>query len=244
MARPTTGTAPEPGAQFRVDVRKTKVKVKICGITNWADARCACAAGADFLGFNFCPHSPRYIDPESARSIVRRLPKNVTSVGIFVNETPDDLVRVASAAGVKYVQLHGDETPADVSRLRRMLGPVKIIKGIRVRDAADVRKGTRFKDAWAILLDGFDARFRGGAGKAFDWPLAARANGNFRMFLAGGLTPENVGEAIRVVRPYAVDVCSGVESSPGKKERAKIRALMRNVNGRKSTADTVSQKGK
>lgn len=228
-------------------MRKTKVKVKICGITNWADARSACNAGADFLGFNFYTRSRRYIDPQRGKSIVRRLPKNVASVGIFVNEPLDDLVRVARAAGVKYVQLHGDETPAGVSRLRRMLGPVKIIKAIRVRRAADIRKAAQFRDACAILFDGFDPQRRGGTGKTFDWSFAARGNGRTRTFLAGGLTPDNVAEAIRIAQPYAVDVCSGVELSPGKKNRAKIKALMRAVNGatrRKRAADKVSSKGK
>lgn len=209
---------------------KSKVKVKICGITNWADARCACRSGADFLGFNFYPRSSRYIDPERARPIVRRLPANVSSVGIFVNEPPGNLIRTVRAVGLKYVQLHGDETPGMVSRLRRTLGAVKIIKAIRVRRAGDVKKVTRFNGVSAVLLDGFDARVRGGAGKTFDWSLASYAK-HQRVFLAGGLTPENVAGAIRVVRPYAIDVCSGVESSPGKKDRAKIRALMRAVNG-------------
>lgn len=212
---------------------KSKVKVKICGITNVADARCACDAGAHFLGFNFYPRSPRYIDPKRARSIVRRLPKDVASVGIFVNEYAQDVVRIAQFVGLKYVQLHGDETPDLVSRLRRELGAVKIIKAIHVQRTASVRRAARFQDVSAILLDGFDSRQRGGTGKSFEWSIAARANGKQRVFLAGGLTPENVAEAIRVGRPYAIDVCSGVESSPGKKDRRKIADLMRNVNGTK-----------
>lgn len=208
---------------------KSKVKVKICGITNWADARCACAAGTHFLGFNFYRRSSRYIDPERARSIVRRLPANVSSVGIFVNEPEENLIRTARGLNLKYVQLHGDETAAMVSRLRRALGAVKIIKAIRVKRAGDAKKAARFDGASAILLDGFDSRRRGGAGKTFDWSLASFANGYQRIFLAGGLTPENVAEAIRIVRPYAIDVCSGVESSPGKKDRSKIKALMRAV---------------
>lgn len=210
---------------------KAKVKVKICGITNWADARCACDAGAHFLGFNFYPRSPRYVDPKRARLIVRRLPKNVASVGIFVNELEEGVARIAQLVGLKYVQLHGDETPDFVSRLHRGLRAVKIIKAIRVRRAAHVKKAARFTDVSAILLDGFDPRSRGGTGKSFDWPLAACTNGRRHIFLAGGLTPENVAEAIGVVRPYAIDVCSGVESSPGKKDRRKIKDLMRNVNG-------------
>lgn len=212
-------------------MRKPRVKVKICGITNWADARCACDAGAHFLGFNFYPRSPRYIDPKRARTIVRRLPKHVSSVGIFVNESEEGVIGVAQLVGLKYVQLHGDETPHLVSCLRRRLGAVKIIKAIRVQRAAHVKKAARFKDASAILLDGFDARHRGGTGKSFEWLLARRANGGQHIFLAGGLTPENVAEAIHVVQPYAIDVCSGVESSPGKKDRRKIKSLMLNASG-------------
>jgi phosphoribosylanthranilate isomerase len=213
------------------------VKVKICGITSWADARSACDAGVDFLGFNFYPRSPRYIDPASARSIAQLLPKSVASVGVFVNEPEKNLIQIARFVGLKYIQLHGDETPAAVSRLRRLLPSTKIIKAIRVRKTSDVKHLARFGEAAAILLDGFDAGRRGGAGKTFDWSLAAGANGRAaRIFLAGGLTPENVSEAIRVVHPYAVDVCSGVESSPGKKDRAKIKAFMRPVNGRKRSA--------
>jgi phosphoribosylanthranilate isomerase len=227
------------GATLRIvdfmlgSMQTANVKVKICGITNWPDARCACDAGVDFLGFNFYPASPRYIGPATARSIIQRLPKSVASVGVFVDEPPESLIRTAKIARVKYVQLHGDETPAFVSRLRRALPAVKIIKAIRVRSASDVRRSSRFRNASAILLDGFDRRRRGGSGKAFDWSLAARAGGRARIFLAGGLTLENVTEAIRVVRPYAVDVCSAVELSPGKKDRSGIKAFMRRVNGGK-----------
>ncbi|MGH9734183.1 MAG: phosphoribosylanthranilate isomerase [Candidatus Acidiferrales bacterium] len=221
---------------------KAKVKVKICGITNFADARCACDAGAHFLGFNFYSRSPRYIDPKRARSIVRRLPKTVASVGIFVNESEQAMVRIAQLVGLKYVQLHGDETPDLVSRLRRALGAVKIIKAIRVQRAASVRRAARFDGASAILLDGFDARQRGGTGKSFDWSLAARASVKQHIFLAGGLTPSNVAEAIRIVRPYAIDVCSGVESSPGKKNHGEIRVLMSNVNGTKRSRKKASSR--
>jgi phosphoribosylanthranilate isomerase len=141
---------------------KAKVKVKICGITNWRDARCACDAGADFLGFNFYRRSPRYIDPVRAQTIVRRLPRKIAGVGVFVNEAEDDLVRIARLVRLKYVQLHGDETPAVVSRLRRALPAVKIIKALRVRKTFRVEQMSRFADASAILLDGFDGRLRGG----------------------------------------------------------------------------------
>lgn len=210
------------------------VKVKVCGITSWRDARFACEAGADLVGFNFYRRSPRYVDPARARVIVRRLPEKVASVGIFVNEPEDKLIRTARLVGTQYVQLHGDETPAAVSRLRRALGAVKIIKAVRVRNASCIKKAGRFRCADAILLDGFDGRRFGGAGKKFDWSLAARANGRTRIFLAGGLTPENITEAIRTVRPYAIDVCSGVESSPGKKDPAKVRAMLEAVRGSKA----------
>jgi phosphoribosylanthranilate isomerase len=216
-------------------MRKKTVKVKICGITNWRDARCACDAGADFLGFNFYRRSPRYIDPSCARAIVQRLPGNVAGAGVFVNEAEDDIVRIARLVGLKYVQLHGEEAPAAVSRLRRALPAVRIIKAIRVRKTLRAGQIRRFHDASAILLDGFNASLRGGTGKTFDWLLAAGTSARARIFLAGGLTPENVAEAVRAVRPFAVDVCSGVESSPGKKDRRKVRALMRAVNGAQST---------
>ncbi len=223
-------------------MRTARVKVKICGITNWADARCACSAGAHFLGFNFYRGSLRYIDPKRARSIVQRLPKDVASVGVFVNEPEKTLVQIADLVGLTYLQLHGDETPALVSRLRRTLGTVKIIKAVRVRRATDIRKAKCFNDASAILLDGFDGRWRGGTGRSFEWSLAAGSNGHQRIFLAGGLTPENVAEAIRVVHPYAVDVCSGVESSPGKKDPRKIESLMRNVSGRNRSRRKAASK--
>jgi phosphoribosylanthranilate isomerase len=209
---------------------KPKMKVKICGITNWADARCACVAGADFLGFNFYRPSPRYIEPAKARRIIRRLPGNVAAVGVFVNEPEDSMLRTARAVGLKGVQLHGDETPARVSRLRHSLRSVKVIKAIRVRKTLRREQLTRFGDASAILLDGFDGHRRGGTGRKFDWSIVPRGKMPSRIFLSGGLTPENVADAIRTARPYAIDVCSGVESAPGKKSPAKIKALMRAIN--------------
>src|SRR5215469_2317034 len=208
-----------------------KVKVKICGITNWADARCACAAGADFLGFNFCRHSPRYIEPTKAREIIRRLPKDVAAVGVFVNEPAESLLQTARAVGLKGVQLHGDEAPSLVSRLRRSARSIKVIKAIRVRKTLPAQQLARFADASAILLDGFDGFRRGGTGRKFDWSLIPRRKRRVPIFLAGGLTPQNVTDAIHTVRPYAIDGCSGVESAPGKKSPAKIKALMHAING-------------
>jgi len=199
------------------------VKVKICGITNWSDARGAVEAGADFLGFNFYRESSRYIAPAAARRIVQRLPAGVASVGVFVNEPEPEMLAIARRVGLDYVQLHGDETPEIVSRMRRSF---RVIKAIRVRDSFRAAQLANFKWAFSILLDGFDARLRGGTGKSFDWKVAKRAGRKRRIFLAGGLTPENAAEAVSAARPFAIDVCSGVESRPGKKDAARMRALV------------------
>jgi phosphoribosylanthranilate isomerase len=199
------------------------VKVKICGITNWTDARRAVEAGADFLGFNFYPKSSRYIAPAAARRIVQRLPNTVASVGVFVNEPEPEMLTIARRVGLDYVQLHGDETAEVVSRMRRSF---RVIKAIRVRDSFRVSQLGNFKRASSILLDGFDAHLRGGSGKSFDWKLAKSAGRKRQIFLAGGLTPENAAEAVSAAQPFAIDVCSGVESQPGKKDVARMRALV------------------
>jgi phosphoribosylanthranilate isomerase len=200
-----------------------KVRVKICGITNWTDARRAVEAGAQFLGFNFYRLSPRYIRPAAARRIIRRLPDGIAAVGVFVNEPEANMLAIARRVGLDYLQLHGEETPDQVARLKR---EIPVIKAVRVRDSFRPKQLDSFGRASAILLDGFDARRHGGTGKTFNWNLARGSNGSRRIFLAGGLTPENVAEAIRVARPYAVDICSGVEARPGRKDPARIVALM------------------
>jgi phosphoribosylanthranilate isomerase len=202
------------------------VKVKICGITNWVDARNAFQAGADFLGFNFYRESPRYIAPAAARRIVRRLPEGVRSVGVFVNESEAEMVSIARDVGLHFVQLHGDEPPQLVSQLRRT---VPVIKAVRVREGFRTAELARFTKASAFLLDGFDSKRRGGTGKRVDWNLAKRVGRKRRIFLAGGLTPENAAEAVNAARPYAIDVCSGVESRPGKKDAARMQALLQAV---------------
>jgi phosphoribosylanthranilate isomerase len=202
------------------------VKVKICGITNLRDARQAFKAGADFLGFNFYPRSPRYVTPRTARRILRRLPQKVMSVGVFVNEREDEMLRIARQVGLDYLQLHGEESPMTIAHLARTL---PVIKAVRVRDSFRAAKLTRYKHASAFLLDGFDRRRYGGSGKTFRWNMALRAKRAGRIFLAGGLTPENVSEAIRSAKPYAVDVCSGVETKPGKKNPALVVNFIRAV---------------
>jgi phosphoribosylanthranilate isomerase len=199
------------------------VKVKICGITNWTDARRAVEAGADFLGFNFYPKSSRYIAPAAARRIVKRLPDAVASVGVFVNEPEPEMLAIAQQVGLDYVQLHGDETAEVVSRMRRSF---RVIKAIRVRNTFRVSQLANFKRASSILLDGFDVHLRGGTGKTFNWKLAKSAARKRQIFLAGGLTPENAAQAVSATRPFAIDVCSGVELRPGKKDAARMRALV------------------
>lgn len=202
------------------------MRIKICGITNSRDARRAIECGADFLGFNFYPGSPRYVTPAKARLMVRRLPKSVAAVGVFVNEPEDQVLAIARRVGLKYLQLHGDESPAEVARLAR---EVPVIKALRMKKPFRTAQVARYVRASALLLDGYDRRRRGGTGKTFDWKIARRLSSRSRIFIAGGLAPENVAEAVRIARPYAVDVSSGVETRPGKKDPARLKAFARAV---------------
>jgi phosphoribosylanthranilate isomerase len=200
--------------------------VKICGITNWADAKAALDLGAEFLGFNFFPRGPRFITPAAAARIVRRMPKSAAAVGVFVNQEPATVQSIGIAARLDFVQLHGEESPRAAARLAWEFG---VIKAIRVRPGFRVERLAGYSDLCAILLDAYDAKQRGGTGRRFDWRIAAKARRYGFLFLAGGLTPENVGEAIRAVRPYAVDVASGVEARPGKKDHRRLREFFREV---------------
>ena len=199
------------------------VLIKICGITNLADAEAACAAGAGALGFNFYPRSPRYVAPAAARAIIERLRASVLTVGVFVDEAePAQVARAADEAGVAAVQLHGDESAAYCAALADRT----VIKALRVGARFTPEAATRYA-AHAILLDAFSPRAHGGTGQVFDWSLARRTRELVpRLFLAGGLNAENVGAGIAVVRPYAVDVCSGVEAAPGRKDLPKLRAFV------------------
>jgi phosphoribosylanthranilate isomerase len=201
-------------------------RVKICGITRWADARLAVEAGADALGFNFYRPSPRYIEPRAAARIARRLGKKVTKVGVFVDEPAESVRRIAGEVGLDAVQLHGSERPA---RVRELAAFSPAIKVFRVRPGFRPARLGRYPAATAFLLDGYAPGRHGGTGRRFDWETARRAARYGRVILAGGLRPENVAEAIRQARPYAIDVCSGVESRPGKKDPVKMRQFMRQV---------------
>ncbi len=193
--------------------------VKICGVTRLPDALAAAKAGADSIGLNFYPRSPRCIDPARATEIVRALPAGVEAVGVFVNEPPERVNAIAEQAGLHMVQLHGDETPDQAERIH-----LPVIKVLRLRGEPDITAAERYK-VDLFLLDTPSESF-GGTGKLQDWPLAAKACRRLRAFLAGGLTPDNVAEAVRAVNPYGVDVAGGVESAPGIKDPAKIAAFI------------------
>lgn len=198
-------------------------RIKICGITRLEDAELSMELGASALGFNFYPPSPRYIAPADAFGIVRRLPPFRVTVGVFADETDLNHVSdVAREAGVNVVQLHNPGVPTSVgATLGRypLIWTVAVAHGFGPEALKDLR-------ATAFLLDASHPTLRGGTGRTFDWNLAREAKKYGPIILAGGLTPENVGEAIRTARPYAVDVASGVESSPGKKDPARVRAFI------------------
>jgi len=196
--------------------------VKICGITNVADAQAAVDAGADALGFNFYRPSPRYITPDDAREIINRLPQSVLTVGVFVNENPQALLLVAEQAGISAVQLHGDESPEYCQEL----GGKYVIKAFGATNNLNFNAYR----VDAIMLDTKDELLHGGTGRVFDWSIAQRATSSVpKLFLAGGLSPENVAEAIARVRPYAVDACSSLEMRLGKKNHERVRAFIKAV---------------
>ncbi len=202
------------------------VRVKICGITNLADARAAIAAGADALGFVFVPGTPRYISPDLAGEIVRELPPFIARVGLFVDAETRTVAEALVRSGMDTLQFHGEETPDLVRQFRRA---VKVMKAFRVRGEETLMRLPAYADAVdAILLDAYVAGAHGGTGAQFDWKLAVQARDLGRpLVLAGGLTPANVAEAVRTVRPYGVDVSSGVESAPGRKDPEKLAEFVR-----------------
>ncbi len=197
------------------------VRVKICGVTRLEDALAAAELGADALGFNLWPGSKRHVEADAVREIVARLPPFLTPVGVFVNQEPTAVLHLSAQARVTVVQLHGDEEPRDCA------GHVMpVVKSFRVAGPEDLEPIPRYHRVAAVLLDARGDGF-GGTGRTFDWELAKRVAGGKPLVLAGGLTPENVAEAVRAVRPYAVDVASGVESSPGVKDRDKMARFIR-----------------
>jgi phosphoribosylanthranilate isomerase len=196
-------------------------RIKICGLTRLEDAQRAVDLGAAALGFNFYPLSPRYIEPAAARAMVRGLPPFVTAVGVFANETDaGHVISLAREAGVTAAQMHGPKFPA----LHELLSVLTLVVAVTVREGFKPEELRKVK-ASAHLLDAFDRDRLGGTGKTFDWSAAREAKQYGPIILAGGLTPENVARAVREVRPFAVDVASGVESAPGIKDPAKLQAF-------------------
>jgi len=195
-------------------------RVKICGITSAEDALAAVEAGADALGFVFVPGTPRLVHPETAERIVAGLPPFVTAVGVFVDQPLEEVLRIAARCNLQAVQLHGDEPEAFSRRI-----PLKVIKAVRVRDAPDLGPIATYP-AHAFLLDAFVEGQAGGTGTPISWDLAVQAKGHAPIILSGGLRPETVGLAVRRVRPYGVDVSSGVEMRPGRKDHQKVREFI------------------
>ena len=202
------------------------MRVKICGITNREDAHAAIELGADALGFVFAK-SPRQVTKDQSRDIIRNLPPFVTTVGVFVDEKADVIKEICDFCGIHTVQLHGNEQPAYLNELEGY----KIIKVFRIKEEDDLKPLANYKPH-AFLLDSYVKGVTGGTGIPFKWDIARQAHKYGTIILSGGLTPENVKEAIRIVKPYAVDVSSGVESSPGKKDKLLMKQFIENAKER------------
>ncbi len=199
------------------------VKVKICGITNYEDAAAALDMGADLLGFNFYPKSPRYITPENATKVINKLPAFIDLAGVFVNESVEQIHETQSLCRLDWVQLHGDESPEFCKQL--LSHNVKVMKALRVKEQADIKKVDDYYTD-AILLDAFDPKKYGGTGLTFDWNIIGHIGK--RVFLAGGINPDNAADAVKL-GVYGIDVCSGIEAEPGKKDHQKMRKLFDNI---------------
>ena len=200
------------------------VKVKICGITSVADGLAAAEAGADMIGLMFYERSPRYITMNRAAEISRAISPFIVKVGVFVNPDEDTVMRAIGDCGVSLLQFHGEETPEFCTQFGAMS-----MKAFRVRDAGSLLALPNYPTD-AYLLDAYSPDAHGGTGAKFNWDLAIEAKQHGKpIFLAGGLTPENVGAAVRQVQPFGVDVSSGVESAPGQKDHAKVRAFIQAV---------------
>jgi|TARA_B100001964_G_scaffold177491_1_gene195623 phosphoribosylanthranilate isomerase len=206
-----------------IEKLQPRVRVKICGTTSLKDALLAVESGADAVGFIFYKESPRNISQKDVKEIVAQLPPFVESIGVFVNETSDKINRIAEQCRLTAVQLHGDESPAFCRRIKR-----RVVKAVRVKDAESL-KGMSDFDVSGFLLDAYNEESRGGTGRVFDWNLALRAKKQGPVIIAGGLNPYNVYTAIHRVKPYGVDVCSGVEKSPGVKDPEKISEFIKAV---------------
>jgi len=199
------------------------IKIKICGITNLEDALASADSGADALGFNFYKKSPRCIEPEKAAEIIAQLPPFVMPVGIFVNEREEKIREIQQTACLQALQFHGDESPEFCQRFGG-----RVIKAFQVKDKESLKNMAHYH-VGAFLLDSYRDGVRGGTGVTFDWHLAVVAKTFGKVILAGGLTPENVAEAVKLVQPYGVDVAGGVEKEKGIKDHAKIKKFIAEV---------------
>lgn len=199
------------------------IKIKICGITNLDDALFAAEYGADALGFNFYKKSPRYIEPQKAAEIIAQLPPFVMPVGVFVNEREDRIREIQRMTCIQSVQFHGDESPEFCQRFE-----ARVIKAFQVKDKESLKVMAHYR-VGAFLLDSYREGMRGGTGVTFDWHLAVVAKTFGKIILAGGLTPENVAEAVKLVQPYGVDVAGGVEKEKGIKDQGKIKKFITEV---------------
>jgi len=199
------------------------VKVKICGLTNYEDASAAIDMGADMLGFNFYPDSPRFVQPEKALEIINRLPAFIDIAGVFVNSHLEKIEEVIGDCQLDWIQLHGDESPEFCQSFLSL--NVKTMKALRVKDKSDIEKAeSYFTDA--ILLDAFSPEKYGGTGMRFDWNILGHIDK--RVFLAGGINPDNAAEAVEL-GVYGIDVCSGIEAEPGRKDHKKMKKLFENI---------------
>ena len=199
-------------------------RIKICGITNIDDALMSIDAGADALGFNFVPDTPRYLkDTKAAAKIIEQLPPFITTVALFVNADPELIQSIADECHLDLLQLHGDESPQFCQRFNR-----RVIKAVRIKDESSCSHLSDYRVS-GYLLDTYVKGALGGTGVAFDWRLAVKAKQYGRIVLAGGLDPDNVASAVQQVRPYGVDVSSRVEASPGRKDPVKVRTFIQNV---------------
>ena len=195
-------------------------RIKICGITHLTDALTAVEAGADALGFNFVPDTSRFVKPDQVAAIVAELPPFVTTVGVFASKDAAKLSTIANQCRLDAIQLHADVTPEFCRNLDR-----RVIKAVRVKDESSLSILSDY-DVNAFLLDAYVEGMMGGTGHVFDWDLALKAKNYGQIIVAGGLNPDNVAQAVRHVKPYAVDVSSGVESQPGRKDPDKVRKFI------------------
>ncbi|MDY6861408.1 MAG: phosphoribosylanthranilate isomerase [Thermodesulfobacteriota bacterium] len=193
-------------------------RIKICGITSINDAICASECGADALGFVFYPKSPRHIDIKKAASIMKELPPFINRAGLFVNPFNEEIFKVLDSCDIDIIQLHGNESPEFCEGL-----PKRVIKAIRIKDASTLNLISKYNNCSGILLDTFSSYSYGGTGKTFSWDMAKEVSKKRSIILAGGLNEKNIKNAIIEVKPYGVDISSGVESSPGRKDYKKIK---------------------